>query len=128
MTLETERNGRAGLAVARILRFHQLAGDRTLTASGALVDEETRELRQAIDTGDQAAIAREACDVIITALGVLWAHNIDAAGALDLIAQANLRKLHWNGNALVVIRDDRGKVLKPPGWQPADIARLLDAA
>lgn len=96
-----------------------------LTKTGALVKEETRELVEACAGGDRAKIAKEACDVVWTAIDVLVAHGIDFNAAFTELYRSNCSKVGPNGE---ISRAPDGKVLKGPWFQPADPARLLGRA
>lgn len=69
---------------------------------------------------DLAAMAHENADLRYISLGNDLAMGVDGR-VFDAIHDANLRKAPGG----VVTRRPDGKVVKPEGWQPADVARML---
>jgi predicted HAD superfamily Cof-like phosphohydrolase len=65
----------------------------------------------------------DACgDLDYVVEGARQAFGIDGAPIADAIHTANLAKLHDDGK---VVKNDFGKVIKPEGWTPPDIAGEL---
>jgi predicted HAD superfamily Cof-like phosphohydrolase len=95
----------------------------TISLTSDLVEEEVAELREACESGDRAKIAKEACDVVWTAIDVLDAHGIDFYSAFTALYRSNLTKIGPGGE---VIRHESGKIAKGPHYQPPDMARLLE--
>ncbi len=90
----------------------------TVALRRTLLHEEYTELLQAIDSGDLAAIAGEAIDLLYVTYGLCVAYGIDADAVFDAVHRANLAK------AAGPRRPD-GKQLKPVGWTPPDLAAVL---
>ncbi len=90
----------------------------TVALRRTLLHEEYTELLQAIDSGDLAAIAGEAIDLLYVTYGLCMAYGIDADAVFSEVHRANLAK------AAGPQRPD-GKQLKPTGWTPPDIAAVL---
>lgn len=90
-----------------------------------IIEEEYREMLDARDRGDLVALADGMADVIVTVLGTSIEYGIDLRPVMDEVNRSNLAK---SGGPK---RED-GKVLKPDGWEPPDVAgcieRQLDAA
>jgi len=84
----------------------------------SLIEEECRELLEAIDQRDMPAAIDGGCDLIYVVLGsfVSWGVNLDPFFAE--VHRANMRK---TGGPK---RGD-GKILKPEGWESPDIAGIL---
>lgn len=81
--------------------------------------EEARELCAAIDERDLAHIAREACDQVYVALGCLLIFGIEFESCWEEVQRANMAKEpHPDGHL--------GKPIKPPGWVPPQLERVLD--
>lgn len=82
--------------------------------------DEGIELDDALVAGDPVAIARELADVVYVAYGTADARGIPLDAVIAEVHAANMRK--FDGGA--VMRPD-GKLMKPPGWQPPDVAAVL---
>jgi len=87
-----------------------------------LLNEETRELAEAVSGGSLAEIAHELADVVYVAYGTALAYGIDLDAVLAEVHRANMTKLGADGRP--VVRD--GKVVKGPMFRPADVAAVLD--
>ena len=85
----------------------------------ALIQEETQETILAILNKDLPKIADGIGDSIVVLLGTAVVFGLDMRPIWNEIQRTNLQK---TGNE---VRGD-GKVLKPAGWQPPDIERLLE--
>lgn len=86
----------------------------------ALIAEESGETVVAILRGDFPGAVDGLCDLIYVCLGAAVRWGVDLSPIFDAVHRANMAK--DNGGT----RGD-GKVLKPPGWTPPDIAGLLKA-
>ncbi|WP_315941229.1 hypothetical protein [Deinococcus sp. Marseille-Q6407] len=99
-----------------------------------LMDEEWAEVQEELDqlearlaageaTGTPAAeldrLAHELTDLLYVAYGTLVQLGVDPDATFAAVHQANLQKV---GGPL---RED-GKLLKPAGWQPADVQAVLE--
>jgi len=84
-----------------------------------LIEEEHMELQHAIDVNNYDYIAKESADLIYVILGTMVSYGIDINPVWDAVQASNMAKV---GGAT---RSD-GKVLKPEGWQPPDIRKILD--
>ncbi len=80
-----------------------------------LLDEEARELHEAVEAGDPAAIGKEAADVIYAAAGTAVAAGVPIDLILAAVHAANMTK----------DPGPDGKAIKGPGYQPADIAKVI---
>lgn len=77
-----------------------------------LIREETDELIDAIQRRNIADIASESIDVLYVVFGTLAVYGIRAVPIWNAIHGANMRKVR---------NPSGGKVLKPKGWEPADV-------
>lgn len=109
--------------------FPDVPPERLLAMRLARVAEEGAELLEALAVGDRAAIAREQADLEYCLLGVqrlvrdlARIRGIDLDAAFNAVHAANMAKLDENGKP--ILRAD-GKVLKPVGWQPPDMAEAI---
>ena len=69
---------------------------------------------------DLEGVADGCADLLVVPVGTLIAFGIDDEELLEEVDQASLRKFGPGG----YMRDD-GKWMKPPDWQPPNIARVL---
>ncbi len=93
-----------------------------------LISEEFEEVQEAIsqmtsqphenDEGDLAALAHELADLLYVVYGTFSACGIDADPVFAEIHRANMTKMDGPRRA-------DGKLLKPPGWHPADVESVL---
>lgn len=128
---------------ARKLRdFHRLIGltpperpalptPQQLALRRTLIDEEVAEVRaefaalaarldagEAAEPSDLAALAHELADLLYVTYGALDTLGVDADAVFAEVHRANLGKVSGPRRA-------DGKLLKPEGWQPADVAGVL---
>ena len=87
-----------------------------------LHDEEGQELLGALDLGDDAAIAHELADVVYIAYGTAHTMGLPLDAVIAAVHRANMAKVGPDG--ALRFRQD-GKLLKPAGWRPADVAAVL---
>lgn len=116
--------------VRDVYEFHakfcpDLLGDRPAVpeSGGAelryrLILEELEEMRAAMAAGDLAGVADGGVDLIYVVLGALLSWGIDPRPVFDAIHAANMAKVGGGRRA-------DGKIPKPPGWEPPDIAAIL---
>lgn len=86
----------------------------------ALIREEADETIAAIERGDLVEAVDGVIDLIYVALGSLVSWGIESTPFWDEVHRSNMAKA---GGAI----DERGKLCKPSGWLPPDIASLLIA-
>jgi predicted HAD superfamily Cof-like phosphohydrolase len=72
---------------------------------------------------DLAAMAHELADLQYVVSGTAVQLGIPLQPCAEEIHKANMRKLGPDGRPIV---DANGKVRKPEGWEPADVARVLE--
>jgi len=101
-----------------------------------LIDEEVNvELREAMAIDGRGyplpitephlpSIADAIADSIYVLVGTALEYGIPLARVWDAVQAANMAKVGPDGK---VIRREDGKILKPEGWQPADIAGILNS-
>lgn len=69
--------------------------------------------------GDLAPLAHELADLLYVTYGALDALGIDADAVFAEVHRANMAKLGGP-------RREDGKLLKPEGWQPADVRGVIE--
>ncbi|GGR24613.1 hypothetical protein [Deinococcus ruber] len=125
-------NARAVLEFHRLLGFPMPSEPRpptpeTLHLRLTLLREEMAEVEEAAETlrtlpapgaADLLPLAHELTDLLYVAYGALLALGIDPDATFAEIHRANMDKLGGPKRA-------DGKQLKPEGWQPADLSRVL---
>lgn len=89
----------------------------------ALIAEEATELTEAMKAGDMLEIADGMADLIYVTVGAALEFGIPLDRVWAVVQQANMAKVDPT-TGKVRKRDD-GKVLKPEGWQPPDIAAAI---
>lgn len=87
-----------------------------------LVKEEFLELVDALYGGDLCEIAKEAADLLYVVHGTALAYGLDLDAAVREVHRSNMSKLGPGGE---VIRRDDGKVIKGPGYRPADMESVV---
>jgi predicted HAD superfamily Cof-like phosphohydrolase len=87
-----------------------------------LIHEEVRELNAAVENNDCVEIADALTDILVVTIGMMHALDLPARALWDEVMRSNFAKIGADGK--VKFRED-GKVLKPEGWTPPDLARVL---
>ena len=99
--------------------------DERVALRQRLINEEYEELVEALDEQDLAHIAKEAADVIVVVLGTMAEYGIPFDEVWDAVHKSNMAKVGEDG---MVARREDGKVLKPDGWKPPDIEKIISEA
>lgn len=84
-----------------------------------LIEEELDELDDAFQRGSITDVADAIADLLYVVIGTAVACGIAIQPVWDAVHEANMKKIGGERRA-------DGKALKPPGWQPPDIAGILD--
>jgi predicted HAD superfamily Cof-like phosphohydrolase len=96
----------------------ELADKATYLLRLRMLDEEVTELKIAIGEGDIEGVADAFLDVIYIAIGGALDYGIDPRPVWDEVHASNMAKAGGPRRA-------DGKVMKPEGWKPPDIAAAL---
>jgi len=88
-----------------------------------LLDEERRELDDAIAAQDLLEIADALGDMIYILIGTAYKYGIPIGAVFEEICRSNDSKFGPNGDE--VLRRADGKILKHPTWSPPDIHSIL---
>ena len=115
---------------AAVLQFHRRFGvsigerpalpeQGIVTLRLGLIEEELAELHAAIHDEDIVEVADALADLLYVTYGAAIAFGIDIRPVFKEVHRANMTK---QGGAT---RAD-GKLLKPDGWLPPDLAPILD--
>ena len=87
-----------------------------------LIREEAQETLEAIEANDLVEAADGLADLVYVILGSAVEWGIDLQAVLEEVHRSNCEKLWPDGKPRL---DANGKVIKPPGWTPPDIAGVL---
>lgn len=86
-----------------------------------LLEEEFNEYLHGESKDDLENIAKELADIVYIVCGTAISYGIPLDRVFDEVHRSNLSKL-VDGKP---IRRDDGKILKPEGWTPPDIKKIL---
>lgn len=114
-----------------VAEFHRGAGAPVLPSPHApsidrrdlrakLIQEECLEVLQAMEEGDVAHVAKELADLVYVTYGAALEWGIDLDAVFGEVHRSNMAKLGPRTRT----RED-GKIVKPEGWCPPDIHRVL---
>lgn len=87
-----------------------------------LLAEEYDEYQVGENNDDLENIAKELADIIYIVCGTAASYGIPLDRVFDEVHRSNLSKLGEDGQPL---RREDGKILKPEGWTPPDIKKIL---
>lgn len=96
-------------------------GDR-LDLRLSLIEEEYKEVLEAIENGDLVNFAKELADLIYVVNGFALEAGIPLDAVVEEVHRSNMSKLGADGKP--IYRED-GKVLKGPNYTEADVAKVL---
>ena len=88
-----------------------------------LIDEEAKEVVQAVKDNDRQEILKELLDLIVVAVGAIHSLGADGEGAWKEVIRSNMSKVDKE-TGKIRKRED-GKILKPVGFSPANITPFL---
>ncbi len=115
------------VAVDSVPEEPTIPSEAILQLRHTLIREEYEEVREAfaeltaVSSDDPAALtnlAHELADLLYVVYGTFAAIGVDADAVFAEVHRANMTKLEGPRRA-------DGKLLKPPGWQPADVAGVI---
>ncbi|QQR47724.1 hypothetical protein JKA73_17460 [Myxococcus xanthus] len=116
---------RVRLMLEEVLEYAAASGVEVSAMGGDIADVSELDVR-AVPwmEPDLTRMAHEATDALYVTLGTLVTMGAPARECFDEVAHANLRKAPGGK----VTRREDGKVVKPEGWVPPDLARVLEQA
>ena len=88
-----------------------------------LIDEEHQELLEATLSNDQVEQLDALIDILVVTIGAIHSMGADAEGAWKEVMKTNFAKID-SETGKVRKRED-GKVLKPVGWMPPELAPFV---
>ena len=89
-----------------------------------LMKEEWKELNVAIDNNDQVEVLDALLDFIVVTIGAIHSAGMDGEGGWKEVMRTNFAKID-SETGKVRKRED-GKVLKPIGWTPPELAPFVE--
>jgi predicted HAD superfamily Cof-like phosphohydrolase len=88
-----------------------------------LIEEESKELTAALREDDRVEQLDALIDILVVTIGAIHSMGADAEGAWKEVMRTNFAKIdHDTGK---VRKREDGKVLKPIGWTPPDLAQFI---
>jgi predicted HAD superfamily Cof-like phosphohydrolase len=96
-----------------------------------LIEEEFKELKEAIAAGDVVETYDAAIDIVYVTLGLLVEMGIDIQPGWDEVQRSNMSKLGADGRPIISrgLEEDgfpKGKVLKGPDYFRPNLRRVVD--
>jgi predicted HAD superfamily Cof-like phosphohydrolase len=88
-----------------------------------LIEEECRELGDAVGQHDKVETVDALVDILVVTIGALHSMGANAEGAWKEVMRTNFAKIDKE-TGKVRKRED-GKVLKPIGWAPPELAPFV---
>ena len=89
-----------------------------------LIKEEVDELQTAVDDNDRIEQLDALIDIMVVTVGAVQSLGVDGEGAWKEVMSTNFSKID-SLTGRVRKRED-GKVLKPTGWQPPQLAKYIN--
>jgi hypothetical protein len=74
---------------------------------------------------DRESALDASVDIAVVAIGQGISVGADIVGACDEVVENNLSKFPLVDGARTVLKDENGKVRKPPGYKPPELAKFL---
>jgi len=88
----------------------------------SLIDEEIRELYEAITAHDKVETLDALVDILVVTIGAIHSMGANGEGAWKEVMATNFAKIGEDGK---VRKREDGKVLKPQGWVAPDLKPFL---
>lgn len=88
-----------------------------------LITEEYDELQVAIANKDPVETLDALTDILVVTIGAMNSMGADGEGAWREVMATNFNKIDRRTGK--VLRREDGKVLKPEGWEPPNLAKFL---
>ena len=95
-------------------------GEDTKRLRVRLIQEEFDELKESMEAGNLAALAKEMADLLYVVYGTAVSYGIDMEPVFREVHRSNLSKVGGDKRA-------DGKWVKPPTYSPADIQPIIEA-
>lgn len=89
----------------------------------SLIEEEFKELQEGINNNDNVEVLDALVDILVVTVGAIHSMGADGQGAWSEVMRTNFAKI--DSVTGKVRRRADGKVLKPDGWQPPQLAAYI---
>ena len=89
----------------------------------ALIEEEFKELQLGIKNNDNEECLDALIDILVVTIGAIHSMGADSEGAWKEVMATNFNKIDKQSGK--VRKREDGKVLKPVGWVPPDLAPFV---
>ena len=89
-----------------------------------LINEELQELNAALQENNKVEMLDALTDILVVTIGAMQSAGFDAEGAWNEVMRTNFAKVD-SKTGMVNKRED-GKVLKPNGWKPPNLASFVE--
>ena len=96
--------------------------NKTLVLRRKLIEEEYKEVVDAIETKKADKVLKELCDLVYVCIGMAATYGWDFDTAFNRVHASNMSKLDHNGNP---IYNKDGKVLKSKNYTPPKLNDLV---
>lgn len=125
--LDDLRQWHAAVGETRFIELDDAEQRRLLIRRGRLIEEEAfevlTEIRNALaGSGDLRALAKELADLLYVVYGTADVLDIPLQRVFTAVHSNNMTKVGSDGT---VLRREDGKVLKPEGYEPLDVASIF---
>ena len=101
----------------------QFPDDKTMQLRYDLIDEELKELEQAMKTKNLKEIADALTDILYVTYGAGFAYGIDLDKCFKEVQRANMSKLGKDGKP---IYNEKGKVMKGPNYSEPNLKKFVE--
>lgn len=88
-----------------------------------LIMEEVQELGTALQTNDKVEQLDALVDILVVTIGAINSMGVNGAAAWDEVMKTNFAKIDPDTGKVRKRAD--GKVLKPDGWEPPQLAKFI---
>ena len=88
-----------------------------------LIEEEHQELKDALAANNDVEVLDALLDILVVTIGAIHSAGMDAEGGWKEVMKTNFAKID-SETGKVRKRED-GKVLKPIGWMPPELAPFV---
>lgn len=120
-----------GLILEEVRELLETYNDARLGKLITAVEYHSKMFKQGVFDDSAKSIRREEAlketiDIAVVALGEGISLGADIVGACEEVSNSNLSKFPFVDGKRVVLKDENGKVKKPPEYRPAAVGKFLD--
>ena len=101
----------------------QFPDNKTMQLRYDLINEELKELEQAMKTKNLKEIADALTDILYVTYGAGFAYGIDLDRCFKEVQRANMSKLGEDGKPIF---NEKGKVMKGPNYREPDLKQFVE--